>query len=58
MKRHGRGTAKLGDIVVVAFDEAARYTKDPAEVARLATKAVMHLVKRSFVVAPRAGAPR
>ena len=34
--------AKLGDLVVAAFDEAARYSTDPREVSRLATQVVLH----------------
>ena len=37
-------TAKLGDVIAAAFDEASRYSKDPKEVSRMATVAVRHLM--------------
>ena len=40
-------TAELGELVVAAFDEATRYSTDPREVSRLATRAVMDMVRRS-----------
>lgn len=40
-------TAPLGELVAAVFDEAALYTSDPAEVSRLATRAVMNLLRRS-----------
>ncbi|WP_437622985.1 hypothetical protein [Sorangium sp. So ce1151] len=39
-------TAQLGDLVAAAFDQAAHYSTDPSEVSRLATQAVMHVVRR------------
>ena len=47
MKTNAHKTALLGDLVVAAFDEAAQYTKDPQEISRLATKAVMRLLWRA-----------
>jgi hypothetical protein len=47
MKRRTHGTARLGDLVAAAFDEAARYSADPREVSRLATQAVRHFVRRA-----------
>ena len=47
-------TAQLGDLIAAAFDEAARYTTDPAHVSRLATRAVQHILRR----APRKSAPK
>ena len=38
-------TAQLGDVVVTAFDEAAHYSTDPRVVSRLATRAVMLLLR-------------
>ena len=39
-------TVQLGDLVVAAFDEAARHSRDPREVSRLATRAIKHLLWR------------
>jgi hypothetical protein len=44
MKARSRRTALLGEVVVAAFDGAARYSADPREVSRLATQAVAHLL--------------
>jgi len=40
-------TASLGDLVVAAFDKAARYSANPNRVARLATAAVTHMLRRA-----------
>jgi hypothetical protein len=40
-------TASLGELVVVAFDKAARYSANPNKVARLATVAVMRMLRRA-----------
>ena len=40
-------TAQLGDVIVAAFDEAAHYSADPAEVSRLATQMVLNLLRRA-----------
>ena len=40
-------TAQLGDLIADAFDEAARHSTDPREVSRLATEAVMLLMRRA-----------
>jgi hypothetical protein len=49
MRTHSRReTAPFGELVTVAFDTAAQYSKDPDEVARLATSAVMDLLRRSL----------
>jgi hypothetical protein len=40
-------TALLGELVVAAFDGAARYSTDPKEVSRLAAAAVMHVLWRT-----------
>jgi hypothetical protein len=42
----GRGTP-LGELVAAAFDAAAQYSPDPAEVSRLATGAVLRMLRRS-----------
>lgn len=51
-----RRQARLGDLVVAAFDEAAACTTDPHEVPRLATLAVMDLLR--WVRPARSGGPR
>jgi hypothetical protein len=45
--------ARVGDLIVAAYDEAARYATDPAEVSRLATRTVIHILERGRGV-PRA----
>jgi hypothetical protein len=45
--------ARVGDLIVAAYDEAAQYSTDPAEVSRLATRAVIHILERGRGV-PRA----
>jgi hypothetical protein len=45
--RTAQQTAELGELVVAAFDEATRYSTDPREVSRLATRAVMDIVRRA-----------
>ena len=45
MKDHIRKTAELGELVVAAFDEAARFSTDPREVSRLATRAIAHMLR-------------
>lgn len=47
VKRTKTGTARLGDLIAAAFDEAARYSADPREVSRLATQAVRYLMRRT-----------
>jgi hypothetical protein len=44
MKTHLHETVRLGDLVVAAFDEAERFSRDPREVSRLAAHAVAHLL--------------
>ena len=46
MKTSVRRTAQLGDLVVAAFDAAARLSADPREVSRLATLIVKRLLYR------------
>ena len=38
-------TKMLGDLIADAFDEAARRTADPKEASRLATEAVIRLLR-------------
>jgi hypothetical protein len=40
-------TAQLGELVAAAFDKAALYSADPQEVSRLATQAVMNILRRA-----------
>jgi hypothetical protein len=40
-------TVQFGDLVVAAFDEAARHSRDPHEVSRLATGAVKDILWRA-----------
>lgn len=47
VKRRTHGTARLGDLIAAAFDEAARHSADPKEVSRLATQAVRYLLRRA-----------
>ncbi len=47
MRANVHKTAQLGELVVAAFDQAARYSTDPEEVSRLATTAVMHILRRA-----------
>jgi hypothetical protein len=42
----GPGTP-LGELVAAAFDTAAQYSSDPAEVSRLATGAVIRMLRRA-----------
>ena len=47
MTPNTRGTAQLGDLIAAAFDEAAGYTSDPKQVSSLATRAVLHMLRRA-----------
>jgi hypothetical protein len=48
---------RLGDLIVAAFDEAAHFTSDPAEVSQLATRAVSHILERARRPSPAQKAP-
>jgi len=50
-------TAEVGELVEAAFDQAAQYATDPAEVSRLATRAVMNMLLRSRRAPAAASAP-
>jgi hypothetical protein len=50
VRTHLRKTVPLGELIAAAFDEAARYSTDPREVARLAIQAVEHLLS---ILAPK-----
>jgi hypothetical protein len=52
MHTNAHETAQLGELVVAAFDEAAQYSSDPREVSRLATRAVMHLLRHVWKRSP------
>ena len=45
MRTQFHKTTLVGELVVAAFDKAAQYTTDPEEVARLATRAVTHMLR-------------
>ena len=45
MKAYVHKRAELGDLIVAAYDEAARYTTDPREVSRLANEVVLRLLQ-------------
>jgi hypothetical protein len=47
MKTALHRTASLGELVVAAFDKAARYSANPKKVARLATAAVVRMLRRA-----------
>jgi fructose-1-phosphate kinase PfkB-like protein len=47
MKTKLQQTAPLGEVVVAAFDKAARYSANPEKVARLATAAVVRMLRRA-----------
>jgi hypothetical protein len=47
MRTHVHKATRVGELVVAAFDEASHYSADPAEVSRLATKAVMQMLRRA-----------
>jgi len=40
-------TTELGELVAVAFDEAALYSSNPREVSRLASGAVMRMLRHA-----------
>ena len=47
MRTHTYKTAQFGELVVAAFDVAAQYSTDAHEVSRLATKAVVQMLKHA-----------
>jgi hypothetical protein len=51
-----RARMTVGDLVVIAYDEASRLTSDPGQAARLAMLAVAHLLappRRARTAQPR-----
>ncbi|MBI5545637.1 MAG: hypothetical protein HY901_17255 [Deltaproteobacteria bacterium] len=51
MKRSTRKTTRLGDLIAAVFDEAGRFSTNPREVSRLATRVVRHLMRQAQRVA-------
>lgn len=47
MRTSARRTARLGEVVVAAFDAAARHSADPRVVSRLATLIVARVLRRA-----------
>jgi len=47
MTTNVRRTVQLGDLVVAAFDRAAKHSADPREVSRLATQAVKRILRHA-----------
>jgi hypothetical protein len=47
MRTDTHKTVRLGDLVVAAFDKAAQHSSDPREISRLATRAVMQMLRRA-----------
>ena len=47
MRTMDHTTVQIGQLIAAAFDEAAKYTTDPREVSRLATRAVTRMLRRA-----------
>ena len=47
MRVPARKTVQLGELIATVFDKAALYSSDPAEVSRLATRAVAHMLRQA-----------
>jgi len=45
MRATFRKSAELGELVVAAFDTSAHYSANPREVSRLATRAIVHMLR-------------
>jgi hypothetical protein len=45
MTTHPNKTARLGDLVVTVFDEAAKHSCDSREASQLATRAITHMLR-------------
>jgi len=52
MMTQSHETAQVGELIEAAFDEAAQFSTDPAEVARLACAAVMRMLLRERKAVP------
>jgi hypothetical protein len=50
-------TVQLGELVVAAFDKAAQRSGDPREISRLATGAVMRILRRARKTSTRPTPP-
>ena len=48
MKTNAYQAVRVGDLVVAVFDEAERYSDDPREVSRIATRTVTHMLRRHW----------
>ncbi len=46
MKTNAYQAVGVGDLVVAVFDEAERYSADPREVSRIATRTITHMLRR------------
>jgi hypothetical protein len=58
MRIQARKSVRLGDLIVVVFDEAAHFSADPREVSRLAKRVVAQMVRRSrMALSQSAGLP-
>lgn len=49
MKKVNRQTMRIGDLVAKVFDHSARYSSNPREVSRLATRVIRQLLHTSQV---------
>lgn len=47
MRTHPQITVEFGHLVVAAFEEAARYSRDPEEVEFLATAVLRRMLRRA-----------
>jgi len=52
MRTNVHQTVQFGELVVAAFDRAARFSTDPREVSRLATSAVVHMLRHAQQTSP------
>jgi hypothetical protein len=57
MTTHFHTEAIVGDIVVAAFDEAARQSNDPVEISRLATGLVAKMLRHAHRARPARAVP-
>lgn len=57
MTTNHQETAQLGELVAATFDEAAQYSSDPREVARLATQSVSKMLRRARMAWVPSAAP-
>ena len=57
MKKIARKRAMFADVIAAYFDKKGRYSVNPKQVSRLATRAVMHLIDRvrELSVSPPSG---